>query len=155
MSAFNCREQNKVVFVGVGGCGKTALVKRYLTGEFERRYLPTLGVEVYPVKEYVVWDTAGKEIFGGLRDGYYINGKYGVLVIEGSTRFKREKYEAYVNDLKRISPNIKISIVITKNDIVNCEYLQEIIRYALDEDYKYTIVSAKEGNLPEFEEILV
>lgn len=40
--------------------------------------LATLGVEVYPLKFYTncgpiqfnVWDTAGQEKFGGLRDGY-------------------------------------------------------------------------------------
>lgn len=41
-------------------------------------YTATLGVEVYPLKFYTscgpiqfnVWDTAGQEKFGGLRDGY-------------------------------------------------------------------------------------
>jgi len=84
--------------VGDGGVGKTTFVKRHITGEFEKRYvgtsnsfislvlscvtiryfLATLGVEVYPLKfytnlgpiQYNVWDTAGQEKFGGLRDGY-------------------------------------------------------------------------------------
>ena len=42
----------------------------------------TLGVEVHPLVfhtnrgpiKYNVWDTAGQEKFGGLRDGYYIQG---------------------------------------------------------------------------------
>lgn len=42
----------------------------------------TLGVEVHPLVFYTssgpiqfnVWDTAGQEKFGGLRDGYYIQG---------------------------------------------------------------------------------
>ena len=42
----------------------------------------TLGVEVHPLTfhtsrgqiNYNVWDTAGQEKFGGLRDGYYIQG---------------------------------------------------------------------------------
>lgn len=42
----------------------------------------TLGVEVHPLIfhtnrgaiKYNVWDTAGQEKFGGLRDGYYIQG---------------------------------------------------------------------------------
>ena len=42
----------------------------------------TLGVEVHPLKFFTnrgellfnVWDTAGQEKFGGLRDGYYIQG---------------------------------------------------------------------------------
>lgn len=44
----------------------------------------TLGVEVHPLMfhtnrgaiKYNVWDTAGQEKFGGLRDGYYIQGNY-------------------------------------------------------------------------------
>ena len=43
----------------------------------------TLGVEVHPLKFHTnrgemvfnVWDTAGQEKYGGLRDGYYIQGK--------------------------------------------------------------------------------
>lgn len=47
-------------------------------------YFPaTLGVEVHPLVfhtnrgpiKFNVWDTAGQEKFGGLRDGYYIQGK--------------------------------------------------------------------------------
>lgn len=60
--------------------GKTTFVKRHLTGEFEKKYVATLGVEVHPIQfctnrgsiRFNVWDTAGQEKFGGLRDGYYI-----------------------------------------------------------------------------------
>ena len=55
-------------------------MKRHLTGEFEKKYVATLGVEVHPLVfhtnrgaiRFNVWDTAGQEKFGGLRDGYYI-----------------------------------------------------------------------------------
>lgn len=68
----------KLVLVGDGGVGKTTLVRRHLTGEFEKKYIPTLGVEVNPLAfqtnfgrlKFNVWDTAGQEKFGGLRDGY-------------------------------------------------------------------------------------
>jgi GTP-binding nuclear protein Ran len=68
----------KLVFVGDGGVGKTTFVKRHLTGEFERRYIATVGVEVHPMVFFTnrgqirfnVWDTAGQEKLSGLRDGY-------------------------------------------------------------------------------------
>ncbi|RVX10937.1 GTP-binding nuclear protein Ran1B [Vitis vinifera] len=69
----------KLVIVGDGGTGKTTFVKRHLTGEFEKKYEPTIGVEVHPLDfftncgkiRFYCWDTAGQEKFGGLRDGYY------------------------------------------------------------------------------------
>lgn len=47
-------------------------------------FIATLGVEVHPLIfhtnrgqiRFNVWDTAGQEKFGGLRDGYYIQGTY-------------------------------------------------------------------------------
>ncbi|KAL7241984.1 hypothetical protein ACSBR1_014542 [Camellia fascicularis] len=66
----------KLVIVGDVRTGKTTIVKRHLTGEFEKKYEPTIGVEVHPLDFFInygkirfyCWD-AGQEKFGGLRDG--------------------------------------------------------------------------------------
>src|SRR3546814_6111230 len=63
----------KIALVGDGGVGKTTYVKRMLTGEFEKKYVATLGVEVHPLRFrtnygpviFNMWDTAGQEKFGG------------------------------------------------------------------------------------------
>jgi len=81
--AFTGAPEFKLILVGDGGVGKTTFVKRHLTGEFEKKYVATLGVEVHPLGfhtnrgpiKFNVWDTAGQEKFGGLRDGYYIQGQ--------------------------------------------------------------------------------
>ena len=71
--------------------GKTTFVKRHLTGEFEKKYVATLGVEVHPLVfhtnrgaiRFNVWDTAGQEKFGGLRVGYYIQVSSVVTIFVG------------------------------------------------------------------------
>ena len=50
-------------------------------GEFEKKYIATVGVEVHPLQfhtnrgalQFNVWDTAGQEKFGGLRDGLLLS----------------------------------------------------------------------------------
>jgi len=68
----------KVLLVGDGATGKTTFIKRHVSGEFERKYIPSVGAEVSPLLFYTtrgpikfnVWDTAGQERFGALRDVY-------------------------------------------------------------------------------------
>merc|ERR1712033_106757 len=53
-------------------------------------YVATLGVEVHPLVfhtnrgaiRFNVWDTAGQEKFGGLRDGYYIQGQCAIIMFD-------------------------------------------------------------------------
>lgn len=63
----------KIVFLGNE---QTGVAHRLLNTEIIPRYVPTLGVEVHPCEAdgrvLNVWDCAGQEKFGGLRDGYYI-----------------------------------------------------------------------------------
>ncbi|KAM3373893.1 hypothetical protein P3S68_012607 [Capsicum galapagoense] len=80
----------KLVLVGDGGTGKTTFVKRHITGEFEKKYEPTIGVEVHPLDfftnfgriRFKCWDTAGQEKFGGPRDGYYIHGQCAIIMFD-------------------------------------------------------------------------
>ncbi|KAK6541667.1 serine/threonine protein kinase Ran1 [Orbilia ellipsospora] len=80
----------KLLIVGDGTAGKTTLVKRHLSGEFEKRYLPTLGVDVFPLRfrtnhgdiSFEAWDTAGQEKLAGLRDGYFIGAHAAIIMFD-------------------------------------------------------------------------
>nr|CAB3473559.1 unnamed protein product [Digitaria exilis] len=99
----------KLVIVGDGGTGKTTFVKRHLTGEFEKKYEPTIGVEVHPLDfhtncgkiRFYCWDTAGQEKFGGLRDGYYIHGQCGIIMFDVTSRLSYKNVPTWHRDLCR------------------------------------------------------
>ena len=86
--------QFKLVLVGDSGTGKTTFMKCHLTGEFEKKYVATLGVKVHPFVfhtnrgpiKFSVWDTAGQEQFGGLRDGYYIQAQCAIVMFDVTSR---------------------------------------------------------------------
>src|SRR5260221_13592107 len=106
----------KLVLVGDGGVGKSTLVKKLYGDNFDHRYIPTLGVEVYPWGGYNIFDTAGCSKFGGLRDGYYINADLAVIMIDATSKITAKSVKIWYGDLKRAAPDVKIGIFINKCD---------------------------------------
>lgn len=82
-------ETKKVVLVGDAHVGKTTLLQRVMIGNYDTRYVATLGVEVHPIvhqhpigvfRRFNVWDCAGDPRFGGLGDGYYIQAQIAIVM---------------------------------------------------------------------------
>ena len=72
--------------IGDYGVGKTAIIRRYTSGEFTPNYKLTIGVD-FAVKKLVrdsssitlqLWDIAGHERFGHMTHVYY---KYAIAAI--------------------------------------------------------------------------
>uniref|UniRef100_A0AC35F371 GTP-binding nuclear protein n=1 Tax=Panagrolaimus sp. PS1159 TaxID=55785 RepID=A0AC35F371_9BILA len=84
-------------------------MKRHLTGEFEKKYVVTLGVEVHSLVFntthgeicFNVWDTAGQEKFGGLRHGYYIQGQCAITMFDVTSRITYKNLQNWHRDLSR------------------------------------------------------
>jgi small GTP-binding protein len=88
----------KVVMIGAGGSGKTALVNRFLTQKFSEEYIVTIGSQ-FAVKtvevetsngrnvrvKLLVWDLAGQQRFDFIRGSYY-RGSKGALLLFDCTR---------------------------------------------------------------------
>lgn len=75
----------KIVLLGDGGVGKSTWVKKCMGQDFDPKYIATLGVDVQPIRVdethcFNIWDCAGQEKFGGLRDGYYVE-SHGVIIM--------------------------------------------------------------------------
>jgi len=87
--------------------------------------IATLGVEVHPLVFYTnrgpirfnVWDTAGQEKFGGLRDGYYIQGQCAIIMFDVTSRVTYKNVPNWHRDLVRVCENIPIVLCGNKVDI--------------------------------------
>ncbi|KAL2915209.1 GTP-binding nuclear protein gsp1/Ran [Polyrhizophydium stewartii] len=160
----------KLVLVGGDPAGKTTFVKRHLTGEFEKKSSPTtLGVEVHPLTFHTnfgaicfnTWDTAsltiaaaaaraaasrslqGQEKFGGLRDGYYIQGQCAIIMFDVTSRITYKNVPNWHRDLVRVCENIPIVLCGNKVDIKERKVKAKAITFHRKKNLQYYDISAK------------
>jgi len=141
----------KLVLVGDGGVGKTTFVKRHKTGEFEKKYIATMGVEVSPLQFYTnlgsvifnIWDTAGQEKLGGLRDGYYIGGQCAIIMFDVTSRVTYKSVPTWHKDLVRVCENIPIVLVGNKVDCKDRKVKPRDIYFHRKKNLQYYDISAK------------
>jgi len=141
----------KLVLVGDGGVGKTTFVKRHMTGEFEKKYNATVGVEVHPLQFqtnrgmiiYNVWDTAGQENFGGLRDGYYIGGQCAIIMFDVTSRITYKSVPNWHKDLVRVCENIPIVLCGNKVDVKDRKVKAKAITFHRKNNMQYYDISAR------------
>ena len=143
--------QFKLVLIGDGGVGKTTFVKRHLTGEFEKKYVATVGAEVHPLKFstncgeilFNVWDTAGQEKYGGLRDAYYIQSHCAILMFDVSSRITYKNIPNWHKDLNRVCEKIPIVLCGNKVDIRDRVVKPKQISFHRKKNLQYYDISAK------------
>lgn len=141
----------KLVLVGDGGVGKTTFVKRHKTGEFEKKYVATMGVEVSPLSFttnlgpviFNCWDTAGQEKFGGLRDGYYIGGQAAIIMFDVTYRVTYKSVPHWYKDLTRVCENIPIVLLGNKVDCKDRKVKPKDIYFHRKKNLQYYDISAK------------
>lgn len=141
----------KLVLIGDGGTGKTTYVKRHLTGEFTRKYIATVGADVYPLPFYTnlgafifeVWDTAGQEKYGGLRDAYYIGADCAIIMFDTTSRITYKNVPNWYRDLKNVCKEIPICLCGNKVDIKDRKVKASAVTFRQRPDVQYYEISAK------------
>jgi small GTP-binding protein len=130
----------KVCLLGAFSVGKTSLVRRFVEGVFDERYLSTLGVKIDtkqvdldtgPVK-LVIWDIEGIDPGQGdkaalaTRSSAYLMGVDAVLLVADGTRATtvdatRDVYAS----LTEQHPGIPVLLLLNKSDLVDDWQLEE------------------------------
>jgi small GTP-binding protein len=115
----------KIVLIGDGGVGKTAIRERYLGKGFKSQYVLTIGadfatkddiVNKIPVR-YQIWDLAGQERFDGVR-GVYYRGTLGALLVFDVIR--PDSYQSipkWVKELWAHNGKGKVPLIVVGNKI--------------------------------------
>eukprot|EP00923_Selenidium_pygospionis_P041807 GHVN01072616.1.p1 GENE.GHVN01072616.1~~GHVN01072616.1.p1 ORF type:complete len:217 (-),score=6.37 GHVN01072616.1:119-769(-) len=141
----------KIVIIGDGGVGKTTFVTRHKSGEYIKRYDPTVGANVHSLPFYTnygeivftCWDTAGQERNSGLRDGYYVDAHGGIIMFDLTARITYQNLANWYTDLTRICPDIPIIVCGNKADIRERAVKPRQITFHHKRGLKYCDLSAK------------
>lgn len=109
-----------------------------------------------------MWDTAGQEKFGGLRDGYYINGQCGIIMFDVTSRITYKNVPNWhrkstnpihrhcgedliqiTGDLVRVCENIPIVLTGNKVDVKERKVKAKTITFHRKKNLQYYDISAK------------
>jgi len=139
----------KIILIGDGGCGKTSYVNCLRKGEFSGKYIATQGVDVSPITFntnhgtiiFKIWDCAGQEKFGGLKDGYYIGASGVLLMLDLTNKLSLGTMEHWVKDAERVVGDVIVCC--NKIDALNRKITEEMIKEVLPKTVPYFNVSAK------------
>ena len=114
-------------------------------------YIATRGVEVHPLQfhtnlgtiQFNVWDTAGQEKFGGLRDGYYISGQCAIIMFDVTSRITYRNVPNWHRDITRVCENIPIVLCGNKVEIKDRKVKAKQINFHRKKNLQYYEISAK------------
>ena len=112
----------KIVLIGDTSVGKTNILSKYLSDEFDPESKATVGVEFgtknFKIENNIVkvqiWDTAGQERYRSITNAYYKGAKGALLVYDITNKKSFDNLDKWISDLKT-NGDEKISIVLLGN----------------------------------------
>lgn len=130
----------KVVLVGDGGVGKSALVQKVKCDSFIKLYNPTMGAEVHPINFNTnigniclkMWDTAGQEKFSGLKNGYYTQADGAILMYDLTSKITYKNLQNWNTDITNICGDIPRIICGNKSDIQEIKDMSNLSHLNID-----------------------
>jgi small GTP-binding protein len=148
---------SKVVFLGASGVGKTSIICRGVSNEFDIKMAGTVGAS-YASKlvklsdgdvNLQIWDTAGQERYRTLAPMYYRGAAFAVIVFSVTQEESFEEVSRWVDEMTKEIDELPILIVVgNKLDLID----ERTVAFDRGEDVAKSIgavayceVSAKTG----------
>lgn len=160
---FQGKEKNKlihlykVILLGDGGVGKTAIYEKFTTNTFSgmmsntlkiESRLKTIEIDNQNIVDVQVWDTCGQEKFRTVTRSYYRNNHGCVIVFDITCRESFSNVMEWYNDLKEYGLKEQIIVLVGSKKDLSSErkvYLSEIDNLLTKLNLTYIEVSAKTG----------
>lgn len=129
----------KLVLLGEAAVGKSSLVLRFVSNDFQENKEPTIGAAFLTQRctigersiKFEIWDTAGQERFANLAHLYYRNAQAALVVYDVTKPASFIKARHWMKELKEQSTkNITVALVGNKVDLILDEETGEEIEGA-------------------------
>ncbi|OMJ82513.1 hypothetical protein SteCoe_16802 [Stentor coeruleus] len=146
--------QIKIIMLGDLGVGKSSIVVRFVTGNFQSNGEATIGSSymskilqfIDKTIKFNIWDTAGQEQYHSLSKMYYRDANVAIIVYDITKKESFEGLKKWQKELADFGPNnISTIIVGNKKDLVESEVVnpEEAKNYADSIGAVYKKISAK------------
>jgi len=134
----------KLVLLGEAAVGKSSLVLRFVSNDFQENKEPTIGAAFLTQKcrlenrmiKFEIWDTAGQERFHSLAPMYYRNAQAAVVVYDITKSSSLAKAQSWIKELQRqASPGIIIALAGNKADLADDDEAGRQVAYDEGKEY--------------------
>ena len=148
----------KLILIGEPGVGKTSIMSKFVSNEFQSIYSSTIGVEFKLKDIYVnnnqcaklkIWDTCGQEKFRSITRQYFKNSDGVLLVFDLTNRETLKKLNLWLKDVKdNIGNDFFTFLIGNKTDVKDRDITisEEAKQFANEKKINYYEVSAKTGS---------
>ena len=123
------RAHQKVILLGAGGVGKSALIFQFMYDEFLENYEPTKA-DCFQKKvafeddeiQVNILDTAGQEDYEGIRDHYIKNGEGFLIIYSIADEFSFQKSKDFRDHILRVKNDDDVPEIISFGEYKRFEY---------------------------------
>ncbi len=147
--------QKKVCLLGDFAVGKTSLIRRFVEGKFDEKYLSTIGVNISRKRlqrddhmlNLIIWDLAGGESFTSPTQGY-LRGAAGALIVCDLTRQATlSALTQYAAELLKMMPQAPFILLGNKSDLQDSQTILPADIQSISQQLQapFLLTSAKSG----------
>ena len=147
----------KIVLIGDTSVGKTNILSKYLTDEFDPESKATVGVEFgtknFKIENNIVkvqiWDTAGQERYRSITTAYYRGAAAIIICCDCTNRESFDNIKNWIEEISKYTDNDSVDkiVFLNKCDLneERCIKKEEIEQSEKENGIKILEVSAKTG----------